>query len=741
MPSQSQSRSLSLSQSPEDDFTRVNGVGMWNSWTRNFKTPLLAMLDLLDNSFDASLCSDDDAFVGRVRVAPLTLPGRLERSGVVITNNSARPIKDLSRVLEVYSSAKGKNKESVGENGVGLKQGCATLSDTSLVIRKHGDELELGVVARSLQRNEGVRLPSFSLTHDPEDFDLVRLRDDLSRVCDADEGVGGCVAELGGGSLDAGLEELRKQFHSLLSNVWGENAFCVIISDLLHGTKDKANAATRTNTDKAAALLEELKAQLPKYYIHVPPSFLFHVGKERVRFDYWQKRLVELSFFQLQVDRRHKWCDYSKEEEEKWKNPSQSDQVYSVKMYLGFDPLRIQNRNDVSALSAYIYSRQSGRLINYVKDARARVRLTNSGTSYAQGLTLLVDDRDGRLPLNPTKQDVAFGEEEFGGAHEENLHAWMSAVTQLYWNYHAEKTNLKKRELGQKILACTDDVQRAMGTDDRDTTMLADMTLTEFKNVSWTKTYNACTNSHHIRLEKKRQNSTRYTVLPGKDTLFRIEDAPPSVAKTPRSSSKKRAPVPDDVLSNLPVATTADNAADADADADAGPYPKRSRTRTERYSPTTRFHLPHVVAGRGYEEFDDDDAFGGQDDKIAYTPSRRTSSGNGPSAATPSTSERVDVPSADDDRDVVDAVDVSAPPPHSDGTLRRRVAELEKELQTQYTQRLEREKEFQEVLASVTNSYEQKLFGARKEARHFERLLKAAAAAASTNSPAAPHHI
>ena len=37
--------------------TRVNGIGLWNSWTRNFKTPLLACLDLLDNSFDAALPS------------------------------------------------------------------------------------------------------------------------------------------------------------------------------------------------------------------------------------------------------------------------------------------------------------------------------------------------------------------------------------------------------------------------------------------------------------------------------------------------------------------------------------------------------------------------------------------------------------------------------------------------------------------------------------------------------------
>eukprot|EP00566_Odontella_aurita_P030293 CAMPEP_0113598490 /NCGR_PEP_ID=MMETSP0015_2-20120614/41619_1 /TAXON_ID=2838 /ORGANISM="Odontella" /LENGTH=65 /DNA_ID=CAMNT_0000506519 /DNA_START=275 /DNA_END=469 /DNA_ORIENTATION=- /assembly_acc=CAM_ASM_000160 len=50
--------------------TRVNGIGLWNSWTRNFKTPLLALLDLFDNSIDA-------AFVAPPSEPEGTAPGML----------------------------------------------------------------------------------------------------------------------------------------------------------------------------------------------------------------------------------------------------------------------------------------------------------------------------------------------------------------------------------------------------------------------------------------------------------------------------------------------------------------------------------------------------------------------------------------------------------------------------------------------------------------------------------------
>ena len=79
-------------------------------------------------------------------------------TGLCIVNNSPREIRPLTQVLEVYNSSKiNSGAGAIGENGVGLKQGCATLSDLSFVLVKNGsnERLELGIVAESLQKAEG----------------------------------------------------------------------------------------------------------------------------------------------------------------------------------------------------------------------------------------------------------------------------------------------------------------------------------------------------------------------------------------------------------------------------------------------------------------------------------------------------------------------------------------------------------------------------------------------------------
>lgn len=79
----------------------------------------------------------------------------------IINNCFTRP-RPLRQCLEIYDSSKvDSGKDSVGENGVGLKQALATLSDVSFVLVKslEGDEggvkCELGIVAERLQKAEG----------------------------------------------------------------------------------------------------------------------------------------------------------------------------------------------------------------------------------------------------------------------------------------------------------------------------------------------------------------------------------------------------------------------------------------------------------------------------------------------------------------------------------------------------------------------------------------------------------
>ena len=88
-------------------------------------------------------------------------------TGLIIVNNSRQPVRPLARVLEVFNSSKIETAVDrdngmdhvgdIGENGVGLKQGCATMSERSFVLVRNGDErfVELGIVAESLQSSAG----------------------------------------------------------------------------------------------------------------------------------------------------------------------------------------------------------------------------------------------------------------------------------------------------------------------------------------------------------------------------------------------------------------------------------------------------------------------------------------------------------------------------------------------------------------------------------------------------------
>ena len=98
---------------------------------------------------------------------------RLPPNGIVLINNSSKPIKPLKDVLVVYGSTKGVGQNdkrlAIGENGVGLKHGCATLANTSFVLTRNLNVYSMGVIAKTLQTKQGVCLPSFEFTIDNPD--------------------------------------------------------------------------------------------------------------------------------------------------------------------------------------------------------------------------------------------------------------------------------------------------------------------------------------------------------------------------------------------------------------------------------------------------------------------------------------------------------------------------------------------------------------------------------------------
>ena len=117
--SASSSSSSSVSSSKDYSGT-VDGLGLFRNWRHSFGNAKNALLDIIDNCFDACL---HKSFPGRIQVkAPEG--GELVFTNTVIPKNAAP---DLGRVLRLFDSEKIYGG-SVGQMGVGLKQGCVFLS-------------------------------------------------------------------------------------------------------------------------------------------------------------------------------------------------------------------------------------------------------------------------------------------------------------------------------------------------------------------------------------------------------------------------------------------------------------------------------------------------------------------------------------------------------------------------------------------------------------------------------------
>mmetsp|Transcript_35313 Transcript_35313/g.105472 ORF Transcript_35313/g.105472 Transcript_35313/m.105472 type:complete len:897 (-) Transcript_35313:19-2709(-) len=658
--------------------TRVNGIGLWNSWTRNFKTPLLALLDLFDNSIDAAFVAPpsepegtapgmlgcgsyhDDGGVGSLQSAigaatsavrpnvSVSRPASSARAfrgkiyvepdewippspdlsnsanvfsdgeaaveakitGVKMVNNSSRPIKSLGRIMEVYSSSKGRAEhgaiteehmhedfaETIGENGVGLKQGCATLSDQSFVLMRNGNKLGLGVIAARLQSAAGVYLPHVDFESSVDNLNCLRGEITNFFLDKKNGNVKQCAEHYGEGNLGSGVERLLQHFVDLSEKdgVWGneENVFCVVLHHLKHGKKTYAPKRPTASTDvvnnadeavvadavdaggsdgggwptieldgsdpveavdvldaiavdaveaenvneeekrppppreltpderyadHAISLLQEIRDELPRNYIHISSLMEVRIMGEDVRFHYWQRRLVELTSYTHIIDPVNSFT-----EAEDWKKPKKG---YPIRIFFGFDSVRLTSDHHARGqCSLYIYSRLSGRLIKHEEDARALLKLSSGGSHFSQGLTVIVDDADGNLPLNPTKQDVAFGEQAHGDVHKRNLYSWLGAITNAYYTFHLEANcGSKKGVLTRKV--------RAFGTPVIDPNRISDLDhseTTHMEEINW-KLFKGGS----IRIPSKKG----LIFVPGSDTVRRFKADPPRERVMP---SRKR---------------------------------------------------------------------------------------------------------------------------------------------------------------------------------------------------------
>ena len=513
-----QSSSLSI-----NEFTKnPNGTGMWEAWTRSFNTPLLALMDLFDNAIDAGL----DWNVHRQRQLIQAHPDPFEERGLVLINSSVHPVLPLRQVLQVYNSDK-RSMSSIGQNGVGIKQACANLSNLSFILTKYhgGQRVEMGFLLDQLQHDQGVVFPDHTFAHVSKEGRNTYM-DQLETLANEHPNIyGRAFAAYGDGDARLGADHLCRHIEEIVfGKHWKQydHVFCVILCKLRHGVLLGQSQENEVNEQadeednykgRTKYMLDTLANELPQKYIHVADSIQIVIQHRSVPFYYWERRLIELTKFEIVVDRKN---DYSTSKN--WKNPRDEDAT-TLEVYLGFDPFRVTDGKKQSPASLYVYSRPSGRLIKYWKDARGELGLSAGSTDFCQGLTILLFDYQGSLPLNPTKQDLSFGMEEHGQVHHKNLMEWIAAVTHLYYTFHLDHFGGKKSEISEAVKGglqeCKGLALKASLPDNRPFGGIGGNGFTKFTNVSWIRKFD------RIRCQKTERKALHK--IDGKDTLLRLK--------------------------------------------------------------------------------------------------------------------------------------------------------------------------------------------------------------------------
>jgi len=232
------------------------------------------------------------------------------------------------------------------------------------VLVKNKGTFELGIIAKTLQQEEGCFLPSFEFKVVDGGKTIGQQMMDVFCQANCKE-VADCIAEYGrvridGGSqsLARGVARISKHFEDINTKFFdSEYVFEVIVDKLQHRGSTSASQDEKKNA-AVSDIIKELQHEIPRRYLHIPDSLKFTVGKKKLSFKYWPERLVEFSRVEIPVRSETPWSvDFGDD----------TPDSYMLKVYIGFDRYRITNSESgpcksKKACSLYIYSRVSSML-------------------------------------------------------------------------------------------------------------------------------------------------------------------------------------------------------------------------------------------------------------------------------------------------------------------------------------------------------------------------------------------
>ncbi len=155
-------------------------------------------------------------------------------------------------------------------------------------------------------------------------------------------------------------------------------------------------------------------------------------------------------------------------------------------------------------------------------------------------MTCIIDDFNGRLPLNPTKQDVAFSEKRYGEILGQNLYAWASGIVHLYYNLAKRKfRNERKGDLTVELRSFRIEADTLSAY--KKLPLLSEVALTTIEGMKWYCLTEKASQETKIRA---RIIEDKVKTKKGKGTIFELKGNKSSGNSTKISRSTRKRSTP-----------------------------------------------------------------------------------------------------------------------------------------------------------------------------------------------------
>lgn len=429
------------------------------SWVgRQYKKPTAALGDLLDNCNDATMSAT------KLSSRWIATKDRIRGTGpdAVVITNGADDVLPLEHCLQFAMSNK-KNTDQVGENGVGLKQSILYLSSLGIVISRLKDgSIHVALISKTLNLSseiedskgpvfprlsfpcesvkptlEEIRASIKSVDSSLSDWNLARWERylhgfDLSMcILDALKDAYACVEQRledqtsfldhkdnGNSPLEVfDPDTIYPFFRVILTNSKADdpNDEELNIGDDLvitsSGIAHPAHAVAKHADPSVETWLVKNASQTIGFInLEFPVNFIDTLYYVQLSSSRWEESLEEDEYGVETLEPRllaeprvaplnwHKQFVYFCRKE--LYIDDDDDYLDAFDIYLGFNPTSVE----VKESRLFVYSR--GRLIMFEGDFRKLLRLKNYESDYQQGLTVIVNDTNCQLVLDPTKEGI-----------------------------------------------------------------------------------------------------------------------------------------------------------------------------------------------------------------------------------------------------------------------------------------------------------------------------------------------